>query len=150
MLDDEDRQIIRNIVASELRDFAGRVVLYVLGVGAVGFLIWYVHEQHGKAVIGWFAASIFVLWVTISSLVELRNFRRNRLADYEVWGKPTRIGWLRDYGRDLNLTVVPGLSVLATAGAILVAYLWYTDQLSLLVVWKDEAAQWVKLLFANH
>ena len=148
MLDDEDRQTIRNIVESELRDFSGRVLLYVFGVGTCGFIAWYIHEQYGKAVIGGLAASIFVLSVTISSLIELRSFRRNRLADYKVWGKPTRIGRVRDYGRDLNMTVVPGLSVLAGAGAIWVAYLWYTDQLSLLLVWKDEAIQWVSSLLA--
>ena len=149
MLDDEDRQTIRNIVESELRDFSVRVFLYVFGVGTCGYLAWYIHEQYGKAVIGGLMAGIFVLWVTIYSLVELRNYRRNRHADYEAWGKPTRIGRLRDYGRDLSLTVVPGLWVLATVGAILIAYLWYTDQLSLLLVWKDEAIQWVSSLLAD-
>ena len=68
MLDDEDRQTIRNIVESELRDFSGRVLLYVFGVGTCGFIAWYIHEQYGKSVIGGLAASIFVLSVTISSL----------------------------------------------------------------------------------
>ena len=38
MLDDEDRQTIKNIVESELRDFSVRVFLYVFGVGTCGYL----------------------------------------------------------------------------------------------------------------
>lgn len=137
-LSEHDRQVIGNIVKTALNRFFSRLLLYALVVGACAFVGLQLHERLDESTIWWSAAGILILWLTIASLIEFLQFRRERTSVYALHGKPTRIQWLRVYWHDLNDAAVPHFLVLA-ALVSLGAYSWHTGDLS---VWWAQVAQW--------